>query len=101
MDRVFSPLPSDMSIPLSPYTQTVFGIRSPLDSKPYYSNLALGCENTLNPTWARIGRDWRCAMIGRLVPKDWDAAGFKTLVSNFDTLGTHQESISRAQVKTR
>jgi hypothetical protein len=27
-------------------------------------------------------------MIGRFVPKDWDAAGFKMLVSKFGTFGT-------------
>lgn len=29
--------------------QTVFGIRSLFDSKPYYLKVTLGCKNTLGP----------------------------------------------------
>ncbi|KAJ4362153.1 hypothetical protein N0V95_001501 [Ascochyta clinopodiicola] len=84
-------------------SQPLFGIRSLLDSKPYYSDLLVGCENTLGPLERKSNKKhWHRAMIGRFVPKDWDAAGFKMLVSEFGTFGTQdQGSISRAQGNIR
>ena len=48
-------------------------------------------------------------MIGRFVPKNWDTAGFKMLVSKFGTFGTqtrcryhkHKQSIDRRKNCTK
>ena len=81
-----------LDIPILPFTANnpLFGIRSLLDSKPCYSNLALGCENILGPHDRNSTEVLALCHDRALRTEGLGLQGFKMLVSVFGKFGTGQ-----------